>query len=52
VADTDHTCVLLADNGLKCWGSNVNGSFGTGVVSEIRGDQTNEMGDNLPEVLP
>jgi alpha-tubulin suppressor-like RCC1 family protein len=52
LADTDHSCVILADNGLKCWGVNTSGSFGLGTSGEVHGDQPSEMGDNLPEVLP
>lgn len=52
LASADHTCVLLTDNGIKCWGANTNGAFGLGTASENRGDQLSEMGDNLPEVLP
>lgn len=52
LAGGNHTCVLLTDNGMKCWGQNTHGVFGTGTSNEYRGDQLNEMGDNLPEVLP
>jgi alpha-tubulin suppressor-like RCC1 family protein len=52
LASTQHTCVILNDNGIKCWGANASGLFGLGTSGETRGDQLNEMGDFLPEVLP
>jgi alpha-tubulin suppressor-like RCC1 family protein len=51
-ANGAHTCVLLTDNGMKCWGYNDYGQFGLGVSGDRRGDQTSEMGDNMPESLP
>jgi len=47
--------VLLSDNGLKCWGVNSSGTFGTGGPiggTATIGDQLKKMGDQLPEVLP
>jgi E3 ubiquitin-protein ligase HERC3 len=52
LAGTDQTCVVLTDNGVKCWGSNASGMFGAGLSGDRRGDQLSEMGDNMPEVLP
>jgi alpha-tubulin suppressor-like RCC1 family protein len=52
LANSSHTCVLLTDNSIKCWGYNDFGEFGVGTSGERRGDQLNEMSDNLPEVLP
>ena len=43
------TCAILDDDSLKCWGSGYNGILGLGDT-EIRGDDANEMGDNLPTV--
>ena len=45
----DHTCVLLADGSVKCWGYNGGGKLGLGD-SDNRGDAANEMGANLPAV--
>jgi alpha-tubulin suppressor-like RCC1 family protein len=42
-------CAILDDNGLKCWGNNSQGQLGLGNTQN-RGDQPNEMGDDLPYV--
>ena len=41
------TCVLSTDNQVKCFGNNGQGSLGIGDTAN-RGDNANEMGDNLP----
>ncbi len=44
-----HTCALLDNATVKCWGSNPDGRLGLGDQGN-RGDNLNEMGDNLPVV--
>ncbi len=34
VSKTWHTCVLVADSGVKCWGSNDNGQLGIGSTTQ------------------
>ncbi|MDD9941863.1 MAG: hypothetical protein OXU20_12535 [Myxococcales bacterium] len=46
VAGEDHSCALLDDSRVKCWGYNGNGRLGLGDT-EDRGDQPDEMGDAL-----
>ncbi len=44
-----HTCALLDDASVKCWGDNPNGELGQGDQA-TRGDEPGEMGDELPSV--
>jgi alpha-tubulin suppressor-like RCC1 family protein len=44
-----HTCAILDDGSLKCWGSNTNGELGLGDSRE-RGRAAADMGDRLPAV--
>lgn len=48
-AGHDHTCVLLDDWSVKCWGSNGEGQLGQGDTA-TRGDEPGEMGNYLPAV--
>lgn len=45
----DHTCALLDDNSLKCWGNANQGLIGSGNLFS-KGDNPGEMGDALPTV--
>ena len=42
-----HTCVLLDNNEVKCWGRNYDGELGLGTWG-IKGLEPSTMGDNLP----
>ena len=44
-----YTCAVLDNRDLKCWGSNIAGKLGLGDTN-YRGDNSGEMGDNLPAV--
>lgn len=44
-----HTCALLDNNKVKCWGWNTFGELGLGDTIN-RGDSPNQMGDALPYV--
>ena len=48
-AGLEHTCAVLDDGAVKCWGYNVTGQLGLGHAQAI-GDQPGEMGDALPAV--
>ena len=46
---SSHTCALLSDNTLRCWGYNSTGQLGLGDIN-ARGDNPGEMSYNLPQV--
>jgi alpha-tubulin suppressor-like RCC1 family protein len=48
-AIADYSCALLNDGSVKCWGSANVGQLGQGDTT-VRGDNPNEMGDNLPPI--
>jgi alpha-tubulin suppressor-like RCC1 family protein len=48
-AGQNHTCALLDDSTVKCWGYAGYGALGSGNQLN-RGDETGEMGDNMPVV--
>ena len=49
VAGADHSCAILDDGVVKCWGSNAYGQLGLGDLVN-RGDGTGAMGNGLPAV--
>jgi len=48
-AGSNHTCAILDNESIKCWGSNAAGQLGLGDTNN-RGDNSSEMGDNLPVI--
>ncbi len=51
-AGSGHTCAVLDDDSVKCWGANFSGQLGQGDTVN-RGDDPSEMGDYLhPVTLP
>jgi hypothetical protein len=48
-AGLKHTCAILDNSDVKCWGHNEYGQIGLGTV-DIIGDVNSEMGDSLPIV--
>lgn len=43
----NHICAILNDDTLKCWGSAASGRLGNASTTAHRGDNANEMGNNL-----
>ena len=50
VAGDKHTCGILDDNKVKCWGSNEHHQLWLNDTQDHRGDTSNEMGDSLPYI--
>jgi hypothetical protein len=48
-AGGNHSCALLDNETVKCWGAGGSGAIGTGDTSN-RGDGADEMGDHLPPI--
>ena len=48
-AGTSHTCALLDDHSIRCWGNNFYGQLGLGDIQN-RGDVPEEMGAQLPGI--
>jgi alpha-tubulin suppressor-like RCC1 family protein len=48
-AGGNHTCAILDNESIKCWGANASGQLGIGDTNN-RGDGSNPMGDDLPVV--
>ncbi|MDC0747408.1 DUF4215 domain-containing protein [Polyangium mundeleinium] len=44
-----HSCAILDDDSLKCWGYNANGQLGQGDTMD-RGNMPGQMGDDLPPI--
>lgn len=42
-----HTCAILDNGSVKCWGASANGELGLGDTA-TRGNEPGEMGDSLP----
>ena len=45
-----HTCAILDNGSVRCWGLNTNGRTGLGTSTGSQGDSAGEMGDELPTV--
>jgi alpha-tubulin suppressor-like RCC1 family protein len=50
VTGSSHTCVMLDNSSIKCWGLNDSGQLGQEDTTNNRGDELNEMGDFLPSI--
>ncbi|MEY3366844.1 MAG: hypothetical protein RIS71_1581 [Actinomycetota bacterium] len=48
-AGSAHTCALLDDWSVKCWGNGLYGRLGTGSTANV-GDAADEMGDSLSPI--
>jgi alpha-tubulin suppressor-like RCC1 family protein len=50
VTGNSHTCAVIDNSSIKCWGLNDSGQLGQGNTSILVGDGSLEMGDDLPAV--
>jgi hypothetical protein len=48
-AGFEHSCAILENGSIKCWGSNGSGQLGTATTGNL-GDASGEMGNALPTV--
>lgn len=48
-AGASHSCVVLENGSIKCWGENFHGQLGQ-PDNVVRGYNSSDMGDNLPTV--
>lgn len=48
-AGFEHSCAILENGSIKCWGSNGSGQLGTATTGNL-GDASGEMGNALPVV--
>ncbi len=47
-ARADHTCVILEDQSIRCWGDNRTRQLGNSTTSEVRGDESPELAGKVP----
>ncbi len=47
--EVGHSCALLDNGSVKCWGNNAFGQLGLGDT-DTRGDESGEMGNSLPAI--
>lgn len=46
-----HSCAVLSNNSIKCWGGNGSGELGTEAALNVVGTMAGQMGDALPAAL-